>query len=242
MITLDSPDQVIKALGGHPYARFSTSAAAGVGGLADSDGSGSGAVLWWGDAHFGRLAHAFGPRPAIDRLIEAARGRLGDVRWINVPRPRGAADAEGAWDFLWTTRIPVLSGGPAAVPVDDVDALNGLLDAGFPDSAVRPGDPIVVSWIGIWLQGRLVACAADRSARPPGSTAAPAVGMIGGVAVHPEFRGRGLGKAVTAALTARLVRAHGLSCLGVMPGNPGAAAMYESLGYHDRLALMWIHP
>ena len=68
VIHLTGAEDVTRALDGHVYGRFSTGMAANVGGLATHD-----AVLWWGDTHFGRLAHAFRPR----RVDHGARGEAG---------------------------------------------------------------------------------------------------------------------------------------------------------------------
>jgi ribosomal protein S18 acetylase RimI-like enzyme len=233
VIHLTGAEDVTRALDGHVYGRFSTGMAANVGGLATHD-----AVLWWGDTHFGRLAHAFGPGESIKALMAAGRDRMGAAKRTNVRRTPGQ-HSEHAWDFRWTTSVPPHHPGQeAVVEVHDMEAVNGLLDVGFPDTSVRPGDPIVLSWYGIWSGDRLVACGADRSTRPPGSGAEPTTGMIGGVAVHPGCRGRGLAAAISAALTTRLVTSYGLSCLGVMAGNDAATRIYLRLGYHDVLPLI----
>jgi ribosomal protein S18 acetylase RimI-like enzyme len=132
------------------------------------------------------------------------------------------------------------------VAVEGDDEINALLDEAFPDSSVRPGHPLVIGWYGIRVGtragGRLAAVAADRSGRPPGSAARPTVGAIGGLGVHPDFRGQGLGKALSAAMTARFVNDYGLSTLGVYPDNVAAQRMYESLGYLENLPLLGVVP
>lgn len=234
MISLSGPDEVVEALGGHAYARFSTAMAAEVAGLAGDD-----AVLWWGTSGFGRLAHAFGEAAAVARIVEAGRGRMGEVRWINVPRPEGVV-SDRAWDFRWTTSIPAHRSGHEAVLIEDDGEVSALLDEAFPDSSVRPGHPLVIGWHGIRVGARLAAVAADRSGRPPGSGTRPTVGAIGGLAVHPDFRGQGLGTALSAALTTRFVTDYGLSTLGVYPENVVAQRMYESLGYRENLPLLGV--
>jgi GNAT superfamily N-acetyltransferase len=235
VFSLSGPDEVLQALDGHAYARFSTAMAAQVGGLAD----GEGAVLWWGTTGFGRIAHAFGEPAAVAPLLEEGREAMGEVRWINLPRPEGVV-SDRAWDFRWTTSVPADHKGHGVVPVEGEDEINALLDVAFPDSSVRPGHPLVVGWHGIRVGGRLAAVAADRSGRPPGSRARPTVGAIGGLAVHPEFRGQGLGTALSAALTTRFVTEYGLSTLGVYPDNVTARRMYESLGYRQILPLVGV--
>jgi GNAT superfamily N-acetyltransferase len=234
VLSISGPDDVLKVLDGHAYGRFSTAMAAQVSGLA-----GEGAVLWWGVTGFGRLGHAFGAPGAVARLIESGREAMGQVRWINVLRPAGVVSGR-AWDFRWTTMVPDHEAGHEVVPVAGDGEIDALLDEAFPDSSVRPGHPLVIGWYGIRAGGRLAAVAADRSGRPPGSTARPTVGAIGGLAVHPDFRGRGLGKALSAALTTRFVTDYGLSTLGVYPENVAAQRMYESLGYRESLPLLGV--
>ena len=235
MLSLSGPDEVLKALDGHAYARFSTAMAAEVAGLT----TGEGAVLWWGASGFGRIGHAFGQAAEVTRLIEAGREAMGQLRWINVPRPEGVL-SEWAWDFRWTTRVPEYETRHEVVPVADDGEIDALLDEAFPDSSVRPGHPLVIGWYGIRAGGRLAAVVADRSGRPPGSTARPTVGAIGGLAVHPDFREQGMGKALSAALTTRFVTDYGLSTLGVYPENVAAQRMYEALGYHETLPLLGV--
>jgi predicted GNAT family acetyltransferase len=111
--------------------------------------------------------------------------------------------------------------------VEDAEAINGLLDAAFPDSMLRPGHPMVTAWYGIWSDGHLVACAADRSTRQ----AEPSVGVLGAIAVHPEQRRHGWGAAVTAGLTEVLRTRHPLVALGVVAGNDPATRLYVRLGF-----------
>ena len=234
MISLSGPDEVLKALDGHAYARFSTAMSVDVGGLTDGE-----ALLWWGTTGFGGIGHTRGDPQASARLIEAGREAMGPVGWINMPRPPGV-ESDRAWDFRWTTSVPDIVEDHEVVPVGDGDEINALLDEVFPDSSVRPGHPVVIGWYGIRAGGRLAAVAADRSGRPPGSEARPTVGVIGSLAVHPHFRGQGLGKALSAALTTRFVRDYGLSTLGVYPQNVAAQRMYESLGYRESLPLLGV--
>jgi predicted GNAT family acetyltransferase len=125
------------------------------------------------------------------------------------------------------------------VPVDDDAAIEALLDVAFPDAGVRPGSPHVLGWYGIWVDGSLVACAADRSTRAPGIGP---VGLIGGVAVHPGHRRAGLGAAVTGELTRRLQRTHDMVALGVDANNATAIRVYQRLGYAGRHGLTSVRP
>jgi ribosomal protein S18 acetylase RimI-like enzyme len=216
--TLHGRPAVLAACRDHPYAQFAVGLAAEPTGFATDD-----AVLWFGDAHFGRLGHSLGPLSAVDELMGYAEA----ARWINMPRrptPPDGYDIREDWDFRWIAEpVSVHHGQDRVVEVEDADALNRLLDLAMPESMLRPGSAMVRAWYGIWDAGRLVACVADRSA---GS-----VGVLGGIAVHPEHRRHGFGSAVTAALTARLQSEYPLVALGVVAGNDAASRVYHRLGF-----------
>ena len=77
-------------------------------------------------------------------------------------------------------------------------------------------------WVGVRDGGRLVACAADTSA-------VAGVGHLSSIAVHPDGRGRGLGRAVTAALVRRLFDdGCDLVTLGMYADNDAGRAMYDA--------------
>jgi predicted GNAT family acetyltransferase len=61
----------------------------------------------------------------------------------------------------------------------------------------------------------------------------PAVGQIQGVWVHPEWRGRGLGAAGTAALAAAVVRSGRTASLYVNNYNTVARATYARIGFQQ---------
>ena len=229
MIRLAGRAAVLEATGGGPYVRFATSMATTIEGRATDGG-----VLWWGDGPLGRLAHGLGDESTLDELLVHARGMLAGVRRINLPRrvelPAGFTRYDD-WDFRWSETPPPPQPGESEVcRIDDAAAIEELLDVAFPDSMLRPGHPMVSDWYGVWSDGRLVACAADRSTRPtePG---VPVVGVLGGIAVHPEHRRYGWGAAVTAALTTRLRYRHSLVGLGVIADNHGATRLYRRLGF-----------
>jgi ribosomal protein S18 acetylase RimI-like enzyme len=229
--TLGDRSAILAAVDDHPYARFATTMATGITGV-----TALGAVLWWGDGPLGRLAHGLGERAQLDPLLARvlAEGRLTGLTRVNLPRraelPAGYTRYED-WDFRWSQAPPPRQPGQDEVqPVDDADAINGLLDAAFPDSMLRPGHPMVSGWYGIWSGGSLVACAADRSTR----LGTPTVGVLGGIAVHPDHRRHGWGAAVTAGLTGILRGRHELTALGVVAGNDPATRLYERLNFTGR--------
>ncbi|GIF71491.1 GNAT family N-acetyltransferase [Asanoa siamensis] len=206
---------VLAATGAHPYARLT----AGEDGAGVRDGS---TVVWV--TRGGSTVCALGDAATALRVAASSPA----VRWWHLPRLAGdtpvAAQTRDEWDFRWTTTPPpVRTGEDLAGPVSDDAGISALLDAAFPSTMTRPGDPRIRSWWAIRDGGRIVACAADRSRG--------GVGFLAGIAVHPDARGRGLGAALTAALTRQLVAEFGVAALGVMSDNSVANGMYESLGY-----------
>lgn len=58
-------------------------------------------------------------------------------------------------------------------------------------------------------------------------------GMISGIYVDPRYRGKGYGKAITIALTNKLIEKGKIAALLVFKDNDGAINLYRSLGYED---------
>ena len=165
-------------------------------------------------------------------LVRALLGRLGPEY-----RPLGDADTivslcdlvpelAPSRPFGWMTATQAPSSDPgSARPAarDEQAAINQVLDQSLPDSLARPGGPGVTRWwVGTDDLG-VAACAAE-------AWSAPDVGLLAGVATSLRARGRGLGKAVTAAGLTTLIREHGTAALMVDGANTAARALYESLG------------
>lgn len=68
----------------------------------------------------------------------------------------------------------------------------------------------------------------------------PEVWIIGNVFVHPDYRGRGYGKAVTSAVTEDAVKSGALAYLQVEVNNTIAIGIYEKLGYRIIRKNPWI--
>jgi len=270
VFALTGPTAVVRATGRHPYARFAVGPASEVRGIGTADavlwlGRNRHGLIGHGLGDPSTLDEL---RSAA--LPALSRGE--PVRWINLPRgadiPAGYRLREH-WDFRWLAApgappaaTAASSGDPStlsrvdgsveaavvALSTQDQDAIDALLDLALPDSAVRPGTPGVHGWYGIWsgrtpLAGAassrtLLACAADRSNPGP----VEPVGVLGGIAVHPDHRGRGLGATVTAELTRRLRARYDLITLGVVAGNAPASRLYHRLGYTAVHEVTAIHP
>ncbi len=57
------------------------------------------------------------------------------------------------------------------------------------------------------------------------------IGVLGNITTHPDFRGKGIGSAVTSRVAAELVSEGKSVCLNVQDGNAPAIACYEKLGF-----------
>jgi ribosomal protein S18 acetylase RimI-like enzyme len=148
--------------------------------------------------------------------------------WSRLPgalRPQEGTD----WDFWWTDAAPrPQPGEERAGWLAADDELLALLERASPRRMASPGDPHVLRWCGIRDEsGALVACAAevDDMANAP---------HLAGVAVAPEARSRGLGRAITAWLTRQLLaEGHPVVTLGMYADNEPARRAYRAIGYRD---------
>jgi GNAT superfamily N-acetyltransferase len=106
-----------------------------------------------------------------------------------------------------------------------------LLQVAHPNSEAGPGLPDDGRWAGIRDgSGRLVALAAL-------AWCAPAVGLVAGVAVHPDARGLGLGREVCGFVVREALARHGNAALMVDEWNETAVRLYRRLGMRYRPVL-----
>ena len=114
------------------------------------------------------------------------------------------------------------------LPVEIGD-LNRLYQLGFaswlPSSTIADG-----VYYGLRVNGQLVSAAGthviSRTAR---------MAVVGNVLTHVDFRGRGFATAVTAAVTAELLRTCDQVVLNVRADNPPALNAYRRLGYAEHV-------
>ena len=156
-------------------------------------------------------------------LAAAARSRLGSTYRVEVM---------GAWSWM-STHEPVAIETPwRLAELDDTrDAAELLAFYGTanPSAESEPGEGTSQYWLGIRDRDRLGAVGAIHLT-PAGAP------HLTGIAVHPDFRGRGMGLAVTAALTNWAIQRYGVATLGVMTANARAVSLYRGIGYvvaHD---------
>ncbi|GAA3169635.1 hypothetical protein GCM10010466_68680 [Planomonospora alba] len=195
---------------------------------------GTGAVAWSGRTPRTPLLCARGaPAEAARLLMELHHEGLippgtllrlppGTGEFLHSLRLRHVED----WQFRWTDGPPRPPGEPDPVEVlPAAREITELLDSGNPGSSVRPGAPHIRRWYGIRDGGELVACGADVSYG--------GVGYLAGLTVAPSHRGRGLGTALTSAMSRAAHAEFGVVALGVNAANHGAIRLYERLGFTD---------
>jgi predicted GNAT family acetyltransferase len=86
------------------------------------------------------------------------------------------------------------------------------------------------AFVGIRIGGRLAAMAGERM-RFPGYT------EVSGVCTHPEFRGRGLARRLSATVVAGIEARGDRAFLHAWKDNRSAIALYEGLGFQVRTAV-----
>ena len=231
LTVLGSAAEVLVATGHDPFARGSLRRTVVRAWLGD------GACAWVGTDAEERTPYlsALGTPPAVAALVADLLPELPPRQRVTLPRgtaallPAWVAVDGTDWDFRWLPEPPPVQPGEELVVADVPDAdVRALLDVASPRASALPGDTAVRRWSGIRDEdGRLLACAADTSA-------ATGIGHLSSIAVDPVARGRGLGKAVTAALT-RALFAEGCDVvtLGMYADNTAGRALYDALGFRD---------
>jgi predicted GNAT family acetyltransferase len=86
---------------------------------------------------------------------------------------------------------------------------------------------------GIRMDGRLAAMAGERM-RFPGYT------EVSGVCTHPDFRGRGLARSLSAAVAARIEARGEQAFLHTWKSNTAAIALYQGLGFEFRTEMNFV--
>jgi GNAT superfamily N-acetyltransferase len=238
MRVIDDHDELVALCGGDTLCRWAAQGLDGRGrAWASEDGRGL-AVAGTGISRRDRIAfsgppasvvplvrdvlHEVGPtyRPLGDPpLIDAI---IGGVPGLVVGKPFG-------WMERTADRTGTHGGRGAHWLTDaDLPEATALLETVSPGSDAMPGVPGVECWAGIRDDaGRLTALAAL-------AWSAPSVGLITGVAVHPEAQGQGLGHAVCDFVLAEALRRRGTAALMVDAWNEAAIRLYRRLGMSYR--------
>ncbi len=144
---------------------------------------------------------------------------------IAVPHGLQAAKVAQGVQMVATRRLQADDGVRV---LGDADALEMLALAGL----TQPGPFLARThtmgrFVGLRVNGRLAAMAGERM-RFPGHV------EVSGVCTHPDFRGRGLARRLSAAVTADIQRRGERPFLHAWTTNIAAIALYESLGFEVR--------
>lgn len=179
----------------------------------------------YGDARLGGLLVQLHPGPRSSLLSCQAEHIDAMLEAYNLWRPqtmlRMAVDAA-------SFRPPAVRGPVRRLIAADAPELNRLY-ALEGDGLVYPGHHVRDGvYYGALNRGRIVAAAGTHIYSKTARTA-----VVGNVFTHPDFRGRGLATAVTAAVTAQVLDECDLIVLSVDPANRAARYVYEKLGYQD---------
>jgi ribosomal protein S18 acetylase RimI-like enzyme len=134
------------------------------------------------------------------------------------------------WEWMWADASTLTGLGVdervERLPDGADDEVARLLSVASPRHSSDPGDDDVVAWFGVRTGvGELVACAAH-------TESVPGVPHLASIATLPRLRGQGLGTALTATVTTRLLRAGApVVTLGMYSDNAVARRMYARIGY-----------
>ncbi|MEY3407025.1 MAG: FR47-like protein [Actinomycetota bacterium] len=175
------------------------------------------------------------------RTVMAATSKLGEIKEITVhPALAEKLNPKAVFPWIWMSKFDQVLPDFSHLNLEIVsDAkLNNQIHAfivrsGF-EAHFLPGHPEIEFWAVAWNGDRTaIEAVAAGSRRISGER------VLNTVLVAPSLRGRGLGKAITAAATAEIQRlGSSVVHLGVKGTNVQAMRVYESLGFEitDELA------
>ena len=153
-------------------------------------------------------------RAAVERFFVLTRpqimSRMAVTRETFVPAGEGAVRLRAA-DAAAVNRLYSMEGGPTA----------------YRGSHLEEG-----VYYGVRVNGALVSIAGTHAV-----SESEGVAVVGNVFTHPRYRGRGLARIATGAVTAHLLQRCRLVVLTVETNNLPAVAVYRRLGYMPRCTL-----
>lgn len=125
-------------------------------------------------------------------------------------------------------------------PVQSDEEIIALGEADAPDmlalaTLTEPGPFLPLThrmgrFLGVRIDGRLAAMAGER-------LTFPGFREVSGVCVHPDFRGRGLARALSIAVTRRIAAEGDQPFLHAWASNEAAITLYRALGFRLRSAV-----
>ncbi len=169
---------------------------------------------------------------ALDALAELVKPGehvyVLQVPEIVVPEALRAAKTALGVQMVATRPVQRESGSETILPLGDADAPEMLALA----QLTQPGPflartHVMGHFIGIRIDGRLAAMAGERM-HVPGHT------ELSGVCTHPDFRGRGLARRLSATVCAGIEARGETPFLHAWKDNHSAIALYEKLGFRWR--------
>ncbi len=155
------------------------------------------------------------------------------VRRLDLPAIEARYRVDEKWTMLRmavsTSELrpaPVRNGTLRPLAADDLPAVQALY-ASWPDTVFTPFMFAHGIYYGAYVDGHLVAVAGTHAFSPRHG-----IGVIGNVFTRPDYRGRGLGGAVTGAVAVSLLE-RGVRdvVLNVREDNAPAIAAYARLGF-----------
>lgn len=162
-----------------------------------------------------------------DLLMPGDRVFLAQATDIVVPTGLVAAKRGRAVQMVATRPLAGPAAGEAEdlVPLGDADAAEMMALA----LLTEPGPFLARThtlgrFLGVRAEGHLVAMAGERM-RPPGYV------EVSGVCTHPQARGRGLARRLSAAVAAGIQARGDTPFLHAWTSNEAAIALYRSLGF-----------
>jgi predicted GNAT family acetyltransferase len=179
------------------------------------------------------FASAADDSPAALEALSALTGPGDNIFILQVPNialPSGFAEVKVARgvQMVAERKVGVEAVDKDMLPLGDADASEMLALA----LLTEPGPFLqrthtMGSFLGIRIDGRLAAMAGERM-RFPGYT------EVSGVCTHPDFRGRGLARRLSAAVMARIAARGDQPFLHAWKTNTAAISLYAALGFKLR--------
>ncbi|MGH8291367.1 MAG: GNAT family N-acetyltransferase [Steroidobacteraceae bacterium] len=166
---------------------------------------------------------------ALTELVQPGeRVYLLQVPDIIVPAGLMTIRAAKGVQMVATLRIKTAMADDEVVELTDADAPEMLALAKLTEPGpFLPRTHTMGVFRGIRIDGRLAAMAGERF-RFPGYT------EVSGVCTHPDFRGRGLARRLSAAVAARIELRGERPFLHAWSSNRPAISLYQSLGFEIR--------
>lgn len=178
------------------------------------------------------FAAAADETPMSSAALESLVGAHEQVYLLQVPKiaiPGGLVAVKRAVgvQMIASRPMPQVS-CDGVVALSDADAPEMLALATLTEPGpFRPRTHAMGDFIGVRIGGRLAAMAGERF-RFPGFT------EVSGVCTHPDFRGQGLAKRLSAVVAAKIAARGETPFLHAWKTNSAAITLYESLGFSWR--------